>query len=190
MRNMMREALTTKRQLLMHITADSSFKIVLNVIKETGTAAQWRPLRLRIEHNDIGNPSKSQRKLLKDYGIMIMHTPKFDFDSPIRSLLSDGILLGISPHGTTNPFWDIMVITSQQTHKDENISREQAVIAYTKTNVFAEFKEKEKGMLSKGMLADLAVLSQDIFTIPAQQLPSTSSVLTMIDGKIVYFQAF
>jgi predicted amidohydrolase YtcJ len=64
MRNMMREALTTKRQLLMHITADSSFKIVLNVIKETGTAAQWRPLRLRIEHNDIGNPSEKAPKRL------------------------------------------------------------------------------------------------------------------------------
>jgi len=35
-------------------------------------------------------------------------------------------------------------------------------------------------------LADLAVLSQDIFTIPNQQLPFITSVLTMIDGKIVY----
>jgi predicted amidohydrolase YtcJ len=39
-----------------------------------------------------------------------------------------------------------------------------------------------------GMLADLAVLSQDIFTIPAQQLPATKSVLTIVDGKIVYRQ--
>ena len=46
--------------------------------------------------------------------------------------------------------------------------------------------ENEKGMLIKGMLADLAVLSQDIFTIPNQQLPATTSVLTMIDGKILY----
>ncbi len=69
---------------------------------------------------------------------------------------------------------------------NENITREQAVIAYTKTNAFAEFKKKDKGMLRKGMLANLAVLSQDIFTIPIQQLPATTSVLTMIDGKIVY----
>ncbi|MDN3654082.1 amidohydrolase family protein [Ferruginibacter paludis] len=93
-----------------------------------------------------------------------MHTPKFAFDSPIRSLLTEGILVGISPDGTTNPFWDIMVITSQQANPDENISIEQAVIAYTKTNAFAEFKENEKGMLVKGMLADLTVLSQDIFS--------------------------
>jgi predicted amidohydrolase YtcJ len=186
LRQMIHEALVTKRQLLMHITADSSFGIVLNLIKEMGTAAQWRPLRVRIEHNDVGNPTKDQRKILKDYGIMMMHTPKFAVYSPVRSLLSDGILVGISPDGTINPFWDIMVITSQQKNSSENITREQAVIAYTKTNAFAEFKENEKGTLSKGMWADLAVLSQDIFTIPIEQLPATTSVLTMINGKIVY----
>jgi predicted amidohydrolase YtcJ len=37
-----------------------------------------------------------------------------------------------------------MVITSQQTNKAENITREQAVIAYTKTNAYAEFAENEK----------------------------------------------
>ena len=116
----------------------------------------------------------------------MMHTPKFAIYSPVRSLLSDAILVGISPDGTTNPFWDMMVITSQQTNPSENITIEQAVIAYTKTNAYAEFKENEKGMLVKGMLADLAVLSQDIFTIPKQELPATTSVLTMIDGKILY----
>jgi predicted amidohydrolase YtcJ len=187
-RQIIHEALVTKRQLLLHITADSSFGIVLNLIKESGTAEQWKPLRLRVEHNDVGNPSKEQRKVLKDYGIMMMHTPKFAFDSPVRSLLADGILVGIAPDGTTNPFLDILLVTSKQSNPNENISREQAVIAFTKTNAFAEFKEKEKGMLVKGMLADLAVLSQDIFTISDQQLPSTTSVLTMIDGKIMYEQ--
>ena len=97
--------------------------------------------------------------------------------------LGDGILVGISPDGTTNPFLDIMFITSQQANPNENITREQAVIAYTKTKAFAELKEKEKGMLEKGMLADLAVLSQDIFTVPNQPLPATTSVLTLIDGN-------
>lgn len=68
-----------------------------------------------------------------------------------------------------------------QTNPAENITMEQAVIAYTKTNAFAEFKENEKGTLIKGMLADLAVLSKDIFTIPTEQLPAIQSVLTIID---------
>jgi predicted amidohydrolase YtcJ len=127
---------------------------------------------------------------MKEYGVMMMHTPKFAVDSPVRSFLIDDILVGISPDGTTNPFLDILLVSSQQKNPDENITREQAVVAYTKTNAFAEFKEKEKGMLVKGLLADLAVLSQDIFTVSNQELPATTSVLTMIDGNIVYQQAF
>jgi len=79
-----------------------------------------------------------------------------------------------------------MFMTTQQTDPKENLTREQAVIAYTKGSAYAEFKEKEKGTLAKGMLADLAVLSQDIFTIPADQLPATHSLMTIIDGKVAY----
>ncbi|ULQ54305.1 amidohydrolase [Flavihumibacter fluvii] len=186
LKRILKEALITKRQLMMHISGDSAFGVLLKLIKESGTAEQWRPLRVRVEHNMIGYPDSEQRKLLRDYGILIMHTPKYNMGSPIRSLLRDDILVGVAPDGTINPFWDIMVITTQQTKPEENITREQAVITYTKTNAFAEFREKEKGTLTKGMLADLVVLSQDIFSIPADRLPATESVLTMIDGKIVY----
>lgn len=79
-----------------------------------------------------------------------------------------------------------MYMTSQQINPNQNISVEQAVMAYTKGGAFAEFAEKKKGTLMPGMLADLAVLSQDIFSIPKEKLPDTKSVLTMIDGKIVY----
>lgn len=64
--------------------------------------------------------------------------------------------------------------------------REQAVIAYTLTSAYAEFAEKDKGSLEPGKLADLAVLSQDIFTVPVRELPKTVSVLTMVGGKVVY----
>ena len=52
------------------------------------------------------------------------------------------------------------------------------MIAYTRGSAFAEFAEKEKGTLAPGMLADLALLSQEIFTIPVDQLPATGSVMT------------
>jgi predicted amidohydrolase YtcJ len=75
------------------------------------------------------------------------------------------------------------------THPDrpsEALTREQAVIAYTATSAYAEFAEKDKGTLEPGKLADLAVLSQDIFSVPTQELPKTESVLTMVGGKVVY----
>lgn len=194
MKQIFREALTTNRQLMMHITADSSFGVVLSLMKGMASGEEWKAKRVRIEHNCVGedktgNISTHNRQILKDLGIIMMHTSWYCMGSPLRSLLDSGIILGIAPDGTTNPFLEIMLMTSTHSNPKENLSVEQAVIAYTKTNAFAEFKEKEKGTLTKGRLADLAVLSQDIFTIPAQQLPATKSVLTIIDGKVVYQQS-
>jgi hypothetical protein len=64
-------------------------------------------------------------------------------------------------------------------------TREQAVTMYTRGSAYAEFAERAKGTLAPGTLVDLAVLSQDIFTVPPPALPSTTSVLTMVGGKIV-----
>lgn len=186
MKQIFKEALSSNRQLMMHITADSSFAVVLSLIQQTASGAAFTTKRIRIEHNCVGPISAEQREVLKAYNILMMHTPKYCQGSPLRSLWDDGVVVGISPDGTTNPFLDIMFCTSMQSDSAENLTREQAVIAYTKNNAYAEFKEKEKGTLMPGMLADLAVLSQDIFSIPAQQLPATKSELTMIDGKIVY----
>jgi predicted amidohydrolase YtcJ len=60
------------------------------------------------------------------------------------------------------------------------------VTAYTAGSAFAEFMEKDKGQLAAGMLADLTVLSADLFAVPAEQLPSLTSVMTMVGGKIVH----
>jgi predicted amidohydrolase YtcJ len=60
------------------------------------------------------------------------------------------------------------------------------VQAYTAGSAYAEFAEKEKGTLAIGKLADLAVLSQDIFAVAPPDLPKTSSVLTMVGGRVVY----
>jgi len=192
MKQIFKEALTTNRQLMMHITADSSFGVVLSLMKHMASGEQWKAKRVRIEHNCVGdqsgNISAANRQILKDLGILMMHTPKYCMKSPLRSLMDSGVIVGVSPDGTTNPFLEIMLATNTHSNPKENLTREQAVIAYTKTNAYAEFKEKEKGTLMPGMLADLAVLSQDIFTIPPQQLPATKSVLTIIDGKIVYQQ--
>lgn len=190
MKQIFKEALFDNRQLMMHITGDSSFAIILSLMKQIASKEQWKAKRVRIEHNCVGdqsgNISTSNREILKDLGIIMMHTSWYCMASPLRSLLDNGILVGIAPDGTTNPFIEIMLMTNTHSKPEENLTVEQAVIAYTKTNAFAEFADKTKGTLTKGMLADLVVLSQDIFSIPAQQLPATKSVLTMIDGKIVY----
>jgi predicted amidohydrolase YtcJ len=66
------------------------------------------------------------------------------------------------------------------------LSREALVRWYTAGSAYAGWEEQDKGRLLRGMLADLAVLSQDVFTVPLDDLPKTESVLTMVGGRIVW----
>jgi predicted amidohydrolase YtcJ len=186
-KQILKEALTTNRQLMMHIVGDSATKIVLKLMKEMASPELWRRKRVRIEHG-VGVVTAASADAIKDMGIVIVHTPQYGMRSPLKTWMRNGIPVAIGPDALINPYLNIMLVTSQQTNKAENMSREQAVIAYTKGSAYAEFTESYKGTLTPGKVADLAVLSQDIFTIPTRQLPSTKSVLTFIDGKIVYQQ--
>lgn len=66
------------------------------------------------------------------------------------------------------------------------LTREEAVRAMTWGSAYAERAERDKGWLAPGTLADLAVLSGDIFTMPAERLAGITSVLTLVGGTIVY----
>ena len=79
-----------------------------------------------------------------------------------------------------------MFATTHPVNPPEALSREEAVVAYTRGSAFAEFVEKDKGHLSVGALADLAVLSADVFSVPAGELPAIHSVLTIIGGRTVH----
>jgi predicted amidohydrolase YtcJ len=79
-----------------------------------------------------------------------------------------------------------MAAVTHPTNPKEALTREQAVTAYTTGAAFAEFKEKEKGQIAVGMLADLAVLSADVFTVPVEQMEAIRSVMTVFGGKIVH----
>ena len=68
----------------------------------------------------------------------------------------------------------------------ERVSLKRAINAFTSVPAFASFDEQRKGSLKKGMLADLVVLSDDIFSLPAADLDRVSVAATIFDGKIVY----
>src|SRR5262249_50262266 len=86
-----------------------------------------------------------------------------------------------------SPWVDVMLATIHPDQPKEAITVEQALTAYTRGSAYAELQEHRKGTLAPGKVADLAVLSQDVFSLPSpKMIPGTASVLTMVDGKVVY----
>ena len=71
---------------------------------------------------------------------------------------------------------------------EEKITIEQAVLAYTRDAAYANFAETIAGTLEPGKLADLAVLSRDIFNERPEDIGKTHAVLTMVGGKVVFEQ--
>jgi len=69
---------------------------------------------------------------------------------------------------------------------DESLSLEKAVEFYTLGSAYASFEEDVKGSLQKGKLADIVVLSKDIFTIPEEEILNTTVVYTILGGKVIY----
>jgi predicted amidohydrolase YtcJ len=69
---------------------------------------------------------------------------------------------------------------------EESLSVEKAVEFYTLGSAYASFEEDIKGSLQVGKLADIVVLSKDIFTIPEEELLNSEVVCTIFGGKIIY----
>ena len=100
-----------------------------------------------------------------------------------------------SPVENCNPFPNIY---SAVTRKDKNgwpengfygaecVPVEMAIDAYTLGSAYNEFKEKRKGRIKAGYLADMVVLDRDIFTCDPMEIRQILPLMTIVDGEIVY----
>jgi predicted amidohydrolase YtcJ len=197
MQAMLRESLQDNDPLLLHVAGYRSAKSMLDAMQAAGGEKVWAGKRVRFEHGDglfvdliprvkqlgivvVQNPSHL------DDGLMLGGDNVFAQAQPLRTLVAAGIPVALGSDGPTNPYLNIMFAVTHRDRHSEAMTREQALIAYTLTSAYAEFAEREKGSLEPGKLADFAVLSQDIFTVPLSQLPKTESVLTFVGGEVVF----
>ena len=105
----------------------------------------------------------------------------FGSDAPVESLDPlAGIAAAVNrqrPDGTPAGGW----------HPEERVSVEEAVQCYTLGAAVAAGKERDEGSLHVGKLADLVVLSDDIFAMPAARLNEARVVLTVVGGEVVFW---
>lgn len=201
--SMVRESLKWDDQLLVHCVGDRSVAAVFDAM-EGISGVDWAKKRVRIEHGDglvadliprahrlgvvvVQNPT--HLALLSPSSSQNIMKERFEPDTPFfpyRSLVDAGIPLALGSDAPMNPYRDIMLAVMHPLNPSEALTREQAVEAYTRVSAFAEFEEQEKGTITAGKLADITVLSQDIFTVPPEALPETRSILTIVGGRIVH----
>jgi predicted amidohydrolase YtcJ len=115
-----------------------------------------------------------------------------------RTLLDSGATLAFGSDWTVaplNPLQGILAAVTRRTldgkHPggwvpEQKISVEEAVRAYTLGAAYAEFAERSKGTIAAGKLADLVILSQDIFSINPGEIDKAVVDLTIVDGRIAY----
>jgi predicted amidohydrolase YtcJ len=69
---------------------------------------------------------------------------------------------------------------------EQKITVQETVRAYTVGSAHAEFAERMKGTITAGKLADLVILSSDIFTIDPKEIEKVRVRMTIVDGRVVY----
>jgi predicted amidohydrolase YtcJ len=201
LRAMLAESLAAGEQPILHAIGDGTIALVLETMESLAPATAWRRLRPRLEHAEWLTPDLRARA--RRLGIVVVENPTHFTDGaermharfgparsaeyqPFGSLPRDGIPLAIGSDGPLDPFLNLYFAVTHPDNPREALTLEAAVVAYTRGSAYAEHAEHEKGTLAPGMLADLAVLSRDIFTVPVDELPGTESVLTLVGGRVVF----
>ena len=198
LRGFLKIALAAGEQPMIHAVGDGAIDMVFDALEQTG-AEQWQRIRPRLEHGDMLDTGHFARA--KRLGVVLVQNPSHFMLADVmrqrlgervarlsmmKSTIAAGIPVALGSDGPINPYLNLMFATIDANNPPEAMTREQAVRAYTSGSAFAELQETQKGTIAPGMLADLAMLSQDIFAVPTDALPGTVSLLTLVGGRVVH----
>jgi len=200
-------------QVLIHAIGDRANDQVLSIYEQVAREDGERDRRFRIEHaqhlraQDIARFARNQviasmqpyhaiddgRWAEKRIGPQRAQTTY-----AFRSLLDADVTLAFGTDWTVAPLNPMLSIYAAVTRRtldgqrpagwvpEQKISVEEAVRAYTVGSAYAEFQENEKGIIAPGKLADIVIVSQDIFKIDPKEIEKAKVVMTIMDGRVVY----
>ena len=189
-----------KQQSLVHAVGDSAIQFLFNTMLEMQPAAFWKKRRVRIEHGDMLSPD--QYATAKALGVILVINPLHFGLPPVmnaryagermkslqatKSILQYGIPVAIGSDGPPDPYLNMMLSLINPDNPAEALSLEQTITAYTMGSAYAEFMENRKGSISNGKFADMVVVSDDIFTMAPADIVKARTIMTIIDGRIVF----
>ncbi len=206
-------ALENDYQLCIHAIGDRGNQEVLNIYQQAYEAhpEAATDARFRVEHSQILDAEDIPR--FAELGVVAsMQGIHCTSDAPYvparigdarseegayvwQKLMDTGAVV---TNGTDAPVEDVSPIASyyatvsrmmpsgERFYPDQAMNRLEALESYTINVAYSAFEENLKGSVEVGKLADFAILSQDILTIPEEQIPATEVLYTIVGGKVVY----
>jgi hypothetical protein len=117
---------------------------------------------------------------------------------PWHDILAGGAQLSFGsdwPVVTLNPWPGLQVLMTRETpegipaggwHPEERLTLEQAIQGYTMGGAIAAKREKTEGSIEVGKLADVIIISQDLFKIAPSQIGKTKVMMTLVGGNVVF----
>jgi predicted amidohydrolase YtcJ len=200
-------------QLCIHAIGDRAISTVLDLFEDVLKANGPRDRRWRIEHAQHVAPSDFAR--FARLGVIASVQPYHAIDDgrwaegrigperskttyAFRSFLDAGVRLALGTDWYVAPLDPMETLYAAVTRAtldgrrpggwvpEQKITLAEAIEAYTAGAAYAEFQERDKGRLVPGQLADLVILSEDVFAVPAQRIRNVRVETTIVGGKVVY----
>ena len=200
-------------QLALHAIGDRGIAMTLDMFEEIIAVNGVRDRRLRIEHAQHLRPSDFDR--FAELDVIASVQPYHAIDDgrwaedrigaerarttyAFRTFLDTNVRLALGTDwngAPLDPMLTLYAATTRATLDDQRpggwvpqqkITLEEAIEAYTMGSAYAEFQEHDKGSVTPGKLADLVILSDDIFAIDPTALPDVRVDTTIVGGRTVY----
>ncbi len=200
-------------QIAIHAIGDKANHLILNMYEQAARTNGERDRRFRIEHaqhlraDDISRFGKLRViASMQPYHVIDdgrwaekrIGPERAKTSYAFRSLLDSGATLAFGSDWPVAPLDPILGIYAAVTRRtldgkrpegwipEQKISVQEALRAYTLGSAYASFEENLKGSLEPGKVADIVVLSDDIFAIPPERIREVRVELTVFNGRVIY----
>lgn len=194
----------------LHATYGESIDRMLNVFEKVNAEVPFNGLRWFFDHAETITPQELERVKTLGGGVAVQFRMYFQGElyeklygapkiqlPPIKKMLEMGIPVGMGTDATRistyNPWMAMHWLLTGKTiggmqfwPKTEILDKFTALQLYTSGSAWFSGEENDKGKLIKGMYADLSILSDDYFTVEPDEVRKIESVLTIVNGCIVY----
>lgn len=195
----------------LHATYDETIGRALDVYEKVNRDIPLEGINWFFDHAETISDRNIDRIAALGGGIAVQHRMAYQGEDfverygakaaertpPIAKMISAGIPVGAGTDATRvasyNPWVSLSWLVSGRTvgglrlYPNANrVSREKALAMWTHENTWFSNEIGKKGQIKAGQLADLALLSDDFFSVPEHEIVHIRAVLTLLGGKVVH----